>query len=180
MIQNNQQEIEVWKDIPEYEGHYQISNLGKVRSLDRVVIFRLNRKRFFKGMILKNIFLTSKYYGVNLVKGKKRQQFTIHRLVATCFVSNPFDFPEVDHIDCVKTNNNFNNLEWVTSEENTRRAKENGLMPKGVDNHKSKLTEEQILDIRSSHLINVELARKYNVSKTLIGYIKKRKTWTHI
>ena len=103
-----------------------------------------------------------------------------HRLLGTYFIPNPLNLPQIDHLDAVKTNNALHNLEWVTSEENTERAKNKGLMPKGVDNHKSKLTEIQVLDIRSSNLRNIDLSKKYNVSKTLIGYIKKRKIWIHI
>jgi hypothetical protein len=171
---------EIWKDIAGYEGYYQISNRGNVKSLDRFVINSKGFKRFYKGKVLSKILTNSGYFCVNLTIGKKRNQFFIHRLLGIYFIPNPKNLPEIDHLDAVKTNNDLHNLEWVTSEENTERAKNKGLMPKGVDNHKSKLTEIQVLDIRSSNLRNIDLSKKYNVSKTLIGYIKKRKTWTHI
>ena len=175
-----QKQEEIWKDILEYEGYYQISNLGRVKSIDRVIINSKGTKRFYKGKMLSKILNNCGYFCVNLTIGKKRNQFSIHRLLGTYFIPNPLNLPQIDHLDAVKTNNALHNLEWVTSEENTERAKNKGLMPKGVDNHKSKLTEIQVLDIRSSNLRNIDLSKKYNVSKTLIGYIKKRKIWIHI
>lgn len=95
----------VWKSIPEYEGLYEVSNDGQVRSL-----FRYKK-------ILQPSF-TNGYYTVELWKDKKRKRIGVHRLVALCFVENPNNKPFVNHKDEVKTNNNALNLEWVTHIEN--------------------------------------------------------------
>lgn len=97
---------EIWKAVDGYEGLYEVSNTGKVRSL-----YRYKRT-------LKPIISNSGYERVDLFKNKTRKQFSVHRLVACAFVNNPDNKPFVNHKDENKTNNHSNNLEWVTPEEN--------------------------------------------------------------
>ncbi len=110
---------EIWKDIPNYEGLYQISNLGRVKSLERIV--KYNHSKFSqKGM--KERILSTKilngYLAATLYKNKKRKSFLIHRLVANAFIPNPNNYPQVNHKDENKFNNNALNLEWCTNEYN--------------------------------------------------------------
>lgn len=91
--------IEIWKDIKDYEGLYQVSNYGRVRSLKTY-------------MILKPRKSNSGYFRVGLSKKGKHKWFLIHRLVATAFLSNPLNLPQVNHKDENKTNNKLENLEW--------------------------------------------------------------------
>lgn len=109
---------EVWKDILDfdcfYKGYYQISNLGRVRSLDR--IDSLGRKQI--GRILNGINARG-YVRVSLKKNSNNQGARVHRLVAMAFIDNPENKPYVNHKDENKNNNNVDNLEWVTAEENT-------------------------------------------------------------
>lgn len=110
---------EIWKDVAGYEGYYQVSNLGRVRSLD---IIDTNGHKH-KGRILNNCII-DKYYGVYLYKNTKRKTFLIHRLVAQAFLPNPNNLPEVGHKDeqnlknsgCC--NNCVDNLEWNSSKDN--------------------------------------------------------------
>ena len=102
--------MEIWKDIAGYEGLYQVSNLGRVKSLG-------NNKNS-KEKILKPFFNRDGYLLVNLCKEGKSKQYRVHRLVAQAFILNPEDKPEVNHKDEDKTNNKVENLEWVTSKEN--------------------------------------------------------------
>ena len=96
----------IWKDIPNYEGIYQVSNLGGVRSLD----YNHTGK-------IKNLKIGINKYGYSTVTvGGKRQK--VHRLVALTFLDNPFKLPQVNHIDEDKTNNCVWNLEWCTSKYN--------------------------------------------------------------
>lgn len=120
--------IEIWKDIEGYEGMYQVSNMGRVRSLDRV-------KPNSGGQIAKGDF---KQFGdnghgykiVNLYKNNKSHMKYVHRLVASAFIPNPNNFPIINHKDEDKSNNRCENLEWCTQKYNanygthTRRVKE--------------------------------------------------------
>lgn len=103
---------EIWKDIKDYEGLYQVSNLGRVKSLG-------NKKR--KEKILKPCKVKSGYLRVQLSKRKMfyvRKMFFVHRLVAESFISNPYNLPQVNHLDLNKENNNISNLEWVSPKKN--------------------------------------------------------------
>lgn len=109
--------MEIWKDIKGYEGYYQVSNLGNVRSLDR-----FDGVHDRKGTKIKPNLKQNGYLQVGLRKHNKRKWFGVHRLVATYFLRNPNNKPQVNHIDCNKQNNNVSNLEWVTGKENQEHA----------------------------------------------------------
>lgn len=109
---------EIWKDINGYEGQYQISNFGRVKSLPREI---LNSKGFIitiKGRIFKAGTDSSGYNHVNLSKNNKIKTHRVHRLVAENFIDNPNNLPAVNHKDNDRKNNNFDNLEWVSNREN--------------------------------------------------------------
>ena len=106
---------EIWKDIPNYEGIYQVSNLGKIRSC------RTNKIR-------KQIKQRSGYMRIILTKNKKQKAFSVHTLVAKCFVENTNNLPYVNHIDGNKENNISDNLEWVTASQNMIHAISKGLI----------------------------------------------------
>ena len=115
---------EIWKDIEGYEGLYQVSNLGRVRSLDRVVTRPHPKDQHLcdykiKGRVLAQLPLTSGYLFVHLHKDKTSIQATVHRLVAKAFVQGYFDGAHVNHKDEDKHNNRADNLEWVTIRENS-------------------------------------------------------------
>ena len=110
--------VEVWKDIKDYEGLYQGSNLGRARSLDRWVKSINGSVRFCKGRILKPCTTKDGYLLVNLCKNGKIKSFLVHRLVAEVFIDNPDNLPQVNHKDENKLNNNAENLEWCSSSYN--------------------------------------------------------------
>lgn len=113
-------EIEEWKDIEGYEGFYQISNLGRVKSLERINIHSNGHRHIVKEKILKQSKNNKGYYMVNLKKCGENKFSTIHRLVANAFVPNPDNKPEVDHIIPISEGgtNNASNLRWCTHKEN--------------------------------------------------------------
>lgn len=164
---------ELWRDVVGYEGFYQVSNLGSVRSLDRVV----NNRRV-KGRVLKPFQDKDGYKKVNLVMGgKKRRQFMIHRLVSKMFIPNPENKPEVNHKDGNKQNNNIDNLEWVTKRENARHAWDNGLKEAIIGENCSwhKLTDKDVRDIRDMYetgeYTQVELGKRFDVAHQTISKI---------
>lgn len=101
---------EIWKDIPGYEGRYQVSNLGRVKSLD---YWRTGKAQIMKA---KN---HAGYCRVVLWKDGKAKEICVHRLVSLVFIPNPENKPYVNHIDGDRRNNKTENLEWVTAQENT-------------------------------------------------------------
>lgn len=118
---------EVWKDIVNYEGRYQISNFGRVRSLPRFSSNGEGQQRYVEGKILKPK-LDKGYVVIQLKKpGEKYKHHRISRLVAFAFIPNPESRPEVNHIDGNKLNNTVENLEWVTRQENMKHAVKTGL-----------------------------------------------------
>lgn len=106
---------EIWKDIEGYEGLYQVSNLGRVKSNLR------------KGRILKPSTTHDGYYNLTLSKNGQLKTYRVHRLVCSAFISNPLNKSEVNHIDGNKKNNSIENLEWCTRSENAKHAHKTGL-----------------------------------------------------
>ncbi len=105
-------EEEIWKDIEGYEGYYQISSEGRVRSVDREIINR-DKINKLKGKILNaTVNCRNGYVSVMLCKECKKKRLSLHRLVAIAFVPNPNNYKEVNHKDEDKTNNSSSNLEW--------------------------------------------------------------------
>lgn len=105
---------EIWKDIKDYEGCYQISNKGRIKSLDRIVEFNDGRKRLYKGSILNPTYDKDGYLCIILSKNAIIKGFKLHRLVAEHFIPNPDNLPVVNHIDENKINNSIENLEWCS------------------------------------------------------------------
>ena len=108
---------EEWKDVKGYEGFYQVSNLGNVRSITRV-IKREGSDYTIKGRVLRLHLDKHGYYNANLTKDKVHRTVKVHRLVANAFIENPSNKPEVNHKDCNPKNNSVDNLEWCTHYEN--------------------------------------------------------------
>lgn len=116
---------EEWRDIKGYEGLYQVSDQGHVKSLERTFIDNSGRKQTVKERILKPATTYNGYLFVCLSDGGKRKKLRVHRLVCQTFHDNPDNKPCVNHIDENKTNNAANNLEWCTYEENNNHGTRN-------------------------------------------------------
>lgn len=115
-------EAEKWKDIQGYEGKYQVSNYGRIKSLSRKISngtgYYMSKEKILKGHVITNGYVQVELQGKGML---------IHRLVAETFIENPYNKPQVNHIDGNKTNNIVTNLEWVTNGENQIHAYKNGL-----------------------------------------------------
>ena len=125
--------MEEWRDIPGYESFYQVSNLGNVRSI------RFNKVRNMKS------WDSHGYRAVELCINNNRYTVRVHQLVALAFIPNPENKPEVNHKDRNRSNNNVENLEWVTQSENVAHAYRNGVKPRPT--YQNQPLQKEILDI---------------------------------
>lgn len=117
---------EVWKDILGYEGLYQVSSLGRVRSLDRIVkCGRGSGKRVIHGQLIKPMIDRGGYQCVNLYLNQHLKVMKVHRLVASVFIPNPNNLPQVNHKNEIKTDNKVSNLEWCDVSYNINYGKRN-------------------------------------------------------
>ena len=117
---------EIWKDIQGYEGFYQISNLGNVKSLERVIDKGNGIVQHRKERIMNKRESVDGYYIAKLNVNKKSTSIAIHILVARHFIDNPNNYPEVNHKDCNRKNNQVDNLEWCTHQQNVEHSKQLG------------------------------------------------------
>lgn len=170
--------MEEWKPISGYEGLYEVSNQGRVRSLDRTIEFIRSGKiikSIQKGKLL-NPSLKVRYKGVQLCPGDgKKNMVYIHKIVANAFVDNPDNKLIVNHIDGDKHNNNSKNLEWVTQKENIDHAFKAGLIvkPSGEDNPTAKLTNDEVYWIRcnAGTKTHKEMANKLGVARSTVSNV---------
>lgn len=180
--------MENFKDIPGYEGLYQVSPDGQVRSLDKFVNNKFGIKnKLFKGRLMKPLIGKTGYYYVQLVdKNGIQKHRKNHRLVALTFIPNPENKPFVNHINGNKLDNRIENLEWCTASENNIHAVKLGLLKstRGSKNGGSKLNEGNILEIRRLHFERnykqADLAILFDVVPSVITAIVNGRTWRHV
>lgn len=163
---------EVVKEIKGFNGKYIISNTGEVKNVVTNKILTPGTTKFG-------------YKRVNLrtPEGKCKSYF-IHRLVAMNFIPNPNNYPEVNHIDCDRTNNNVNNLEWVNREQNIRHSFRTGNKSnKGIKNPNAKLNTADVIAIRAMHntgrFSNVAISKMFNIGSTSVDNIINGVTWSN-
>jgi len=183
---------EVWRNVIGYEEYYQVSNLGNVKSLDRIVVTG-NRKSYIrKGKLCKLSKNNLGYMTVGFTVNNKKVNKYVHRLVAEVFLTNDENKPQVNHIDCNKENNHVDNLEWCTNSENHIHAYKNDLSKfkhnrvaySKEQNGRALLTEEQVIEIREKYIPYKYsakiLAKEYNVSESCITHILNNTSWKEI
>ena len=140
---------EVWKDIKGYEGLYQVSNLGRVKSLERYVIRKNNKGRqLIHKKILVSCVNTHGYMSLSLSKNNKGVNHRVHRLVATAFIPKVDNKNIINHKNGIKTDNNVNNIEWASYSDNLLHAYKTGL------NGQNRKVKVIIIENREEHLFN--------------------------
>ena len=166
---------EEWRDIIDYEGRYQVSNFGRVKS------FYFKRQTILRANVFKKI-----YPSVSLNKNGKAKSHSIHVLVALAFIPNPENKPYVNHEDNDHKNNCIWNLNWATPKENNNHAISLGVYKFGSESPKALLTPEQVLEIRRLYVKSSRqfglpaLAKQFNVAKTTIHRIVKGKGYSDV
>jgi hypothetical protein len=146
--------MEVWKSIEGYETLYEVSNFGNVKSLNRQVLGKLTSStRNVKERILKPKTSKYGYLEVSLHKEGKLSTKRVNRLVAIAFIINVNNYPQVNHINGDKLNNNIDNLEWVSNSMNQIHAHKIGLKRslKGENSNRAILTNEKVLDMKNKY-----------------------------
>jgi len=166
---------EEWRDIPEYEGTYQVSNLGQIR--------RIKEIRQFKKRIMKLTLGPDGYLRIGLCKNGKQKVFTVHKLVFLLFHGD-YQYPkfEINHINGIKTDNRIDNLELLTHQQNIQHAFDNNLVKPscGEGKYNAKLNWRSVDEIRKLHSEGIgqnELAKRFNVSTANIYYIVREISW---
>lgn len=174
-------EGEEWKDVEGFEGFHQVSSMGRVKSLKRLVLRRWGFFKETKEKIMRLSPNDSGYLSVTLWNGK-RFRYRVNRLVATHFIPNPENNPAVNHKKGIKADNRAAELEWVTHSENTKHAYSIGLITqKGEKNNGAKLTHEQVVEIRENYqgMMQKDIAKIYGVRPSAISRILSGKRWGH-
>lgn len=178
---------EIWKEIPGYDGYYEVSNKGRVRSWYSRIGTKVARSKAPK--IRKLTMMGHGYYHVSLSLNKSKKYERVSRLVANAFIPNPENKPQVNHIDGNKLNNDVSNLEWVTCIENIMHyvgddPLQNENILRGEDVNTAKLTSKEVKIIRrvveKGIISKKELADIFEVHTDTIDSAANYKTWTHV
>lgn len=158
---------EEWRDVFAFEGLYEVSNLGRVRSLDRLCTG--TKPRICNGKLLRPRTQKLGYREVSLWKDARPKYINVHRLVAKAFIPNPNSLPMVNHIDGDKGNNVVINLEWVDDRMNKQHAIDIGR----ITRFKKLLTAEEVAAIRAlgGTLSQTEIAKRFGCTQTNVSLI---------
>jgi len=172
---------EEWKPVFGFEGYYEISNYGRLKSLQSITQIEFGVLPY---RILKSSPHRDGYPRYTLCKHKKLYYHNAHRLVAIAFIPNPLNLPVVNHIDNNRLNCWVTNLEWCTYSENNLHAFKTGTKEgkRGEDNHLSILSTDQVQSIdfllKQNTLNNKEIAAEFDIDPVTICDIKRGKTWS--
>lgn len=165
--------MEEWRDIKGYEGLYQVSNLGRIKSLPKMRGFVLQESK------IKNEEYSNGYVRCKLHKGKESRKFLVHRLVAEAFIPNPENKPQIDHIDRIRNNNNVANLRWCTPKENVHFPETYECRKKAMKlNNDNPFIKEKKRNTSSCKKVIqedingniIEIYRSANEAKRILGY----------
>lgn len=165
---------ELWKPVPGHKG-YEVSDLGQVRSLDRLVLYKDGRSRLHRGRILRQFSLWNGYRTTHL--GAKHMNKYVHHLVARAFMGETPKGMEICHNNGDKLDNSLINLRFDTRINNMADCLKHGTHARGTRSSSAKLTEQQVREIRTSDLTPYTLAKKYGLHRTTVVDIILKRRW---
>lgn len=180
--------VERWRPVVGWENDYQISDHGRIRSIDRLINDGKGGLRKMKGRILRGYVSAGGYHQINFFRNARYYPKLIHRLILEAFVGPCPEGMECCHNDTDKNNNVIGNLRWDTHSANIndtlRAGKKIGKSKPGETHHMSKLTDEKVRYIRAAFASGdktyQELADELNVSKGAIAFVVRRVSWQHV
>jgi hypothetical protein len=169
--------VEVWKPVVGYEGLYEVSDHGRVRSLRNR---RWCGSHWYEVPIsaMKATIARNGYPVVRLTKEGRGRTVAVHTIVLTAFCSSKPAGQECRHLNGNPQDSRLCNLAWGTPLENTEDRKRHGTMPQGPKHHAAKLTIEQVLKIRTATGAHREIAQRYGIAASAVSTIKSRKSWS--
>lgn len=174
---------ETWRPVHRFP-HYEASSLGRVRSVDRIVLVRRKSRQYMrrrKGQLMKQTMHHSGYLCVNVCEEALPTMAPVHQLVADAFHGERREGLTVNHINGNKRDNRPENLEYVTIRENLLHGYRTGIIKNhGEHNRGAKLTEEEVREIRGSNLPASELSLKFGIGSEQVWRVQSRRNWKHI
>lgn len=175
---------EEWLAVIGYEGLYEVSNLGRVRTVARLNVYKNGRTRYQSGVLLRPRLSNKGYLRVGLWKDGRSRGCSVHVLVAAAFVGPRPPGLTVDHKDGNKLNNLFSNLEYITPKEQISRAILLGTRDFQGEKHPgAKLSEKDVIEIRRlgiEGMTKTAIGDLFGVSRHMVGRILSGKNWKHI
>jgi hypothetical protein len=175
---------EIWKSIPGYEGYYEVSNCGRVRSLDRIIIRSDGIKVPQIGKLMRTQPTQHGRRSVMMCgPGLKTRRREVHRMVLEAFVGPCPENMEACHRDDDCTNNHLENLRWDTKRSNMQERDRNGKTVKGQTHGNAKLTDEGVREMRRLRETGAKLSylsERYGIAFGQIGAIVRREAWKHV
>lgn len=174
--------MEIWVDVKGYEGLYQVSDFGNVRTVEVIKPHNTNKSFTWvkKSKLMKLTPTVKGYKRACFYKNGIRKMHSVHRLVASHFNEKGDNHTIVNHLDGNKANNHTDNLEWCTPKENSEHALNTGLQKHGEETRFSKLSKKEVLQmiqLKKEGVRNCDLARMFNVNKTTIRDIVTGRSW---
>jgi len=173
-------ELEIWKQVVGYEGFYEVSNLGNIKSITRDVNTKGSKKRRHTGKPLKKILGSTGYLCAHLSKFNQSRPMGIHRLVAHAFIGPQLTGYHTMHLDGDRTNNNIKNLRYGSPTCNAAFKVDDGTISRGIKRYNAKLSESKVKNIRELATQKIpykHIAEKYNIGITTVCAVVKRQNW---